>query len=101
MQKLSQVVATMRTARPPFRVGNRFLDSTKGNIVISSGADEDCNDDFAMGKLPAQENRIHSEKVGMLCQEEWQPRFFVLSSDYLMICLVDSDDILDKVPLVV
>ena len=53
-----------------------------------------------MGKLPVQQERLFEMKVGMLCQEEWQPRTLVLGSEYLMICLVGSEDILDKVPLV-
>ena len=98
MKKITKAVSTIRIVRPPFRVGNRFLDSRKGNIVITSGADD--NEDFAMGKLPPQAERIFSQNVGMLCQEEWQPRCIVLSSDFLMICLVGSEDILDRVPLV-
>ena len=95
---MEKIVSTIRTVRPPFRVGNKFLDSRKGNIVITTDADED--EDFAMGKLPVQQERLFEMKVGMLCQEEWQPRTLVLGSEYLMICLVGSEDILDKVPLV-
>ena len=98
MDKLTKAVASIRIVRPPFRVGNKFLDSRKGNIVITSDGDED--EDFALGKLPAKEEHICSQALGMLCQGEWQPRLLVLSSEFAMICLVGSDDILDKVPLV-
>jgi hypothetical protein len=95
---LTKAVSGLRVARPPFRTGNAFLDSRKPNIVISDGeADEEI---FALGKLPAQADRIISENLGMLCQGEWQNRQLVLNSDFAMISLVGSEDILDKVPLV-
>ena len=89
----------LRFARPPFRTGNAFLDSRKMNIVIPDG-EEEAAENFALGTLPAQEERIFSEHLGMLCQGEWQPRFLVLDAAFASISLVGSDDILDKIPLV-
>jgi hypothetical protein len=60
----------------------------------------DDDSDFAPGKLPEKELRVLCENLGMLCQGEWQPRQLTLTDDFMMICLVGSDDILDKVPLV-
>lgn len=97
---LSKAVHALRIARPPFRTGNAFLDSRKPNIVIPDGDAEEEEHMFALGKLPAQELRILSEDLGMLCQGEWQNRHLVLSADFAMISLVGSEDILDKVPLV-
>jgi hypothetical protein len=91
--------ANWRAVRPPFRRGMGFLDSRKPNLMISDEVVDD-DSDFALGKLPAQEQRILSENLGMLCQGEWQPRQLTLTDDFIMICLVGSDDILDKVPLV-
>jgi hypothetical protein len=88
-----------RAVRPPFRRGGGFLDSRKPNIVISDDMGEG-DTDFALGKLPPQENRLVCESLEMLCQGEWQPRQLTLTDEFIMICLVGSDDILDKVPLV-
>ena len=98
--KLSPVLEVLqRIARPPFRSGNAFLDSRKSNIVIPDGETE-AEEIFGLGKLPPQESRILSENLGMLCQGEWQPRFLVLDPEFASISLVGSDDILDKIPLV-
>ena len=94
-----KTIAELRIARPPFRSGNKFLDSRKGNIVIPNGESGE-DEGFALGKLPPQEHHILSQNLGMLCQGEWQSRSVVISTQFLMICLTQSDDILDKVPLV-
>jgi hypothetical protein len=96
---IEKAVRALRVARPPLRAGNAFLDSRKPNIVVSDG-EADGEEIFALGKLPAQEDTILSENFGMLCQGEWQNRQLVLNSDFAMISLVGSEDILDKVPLV-
>jgi hypothetical protein len=70
------------------------------NIVIPDGQEEETAENFALGKLPALEERIFSENLGMLCQGEWQPRYLVLDATFASISLVGSDDILDKIPLV-
>ncbi len=91
--------ANWRAVRPPFRRGGGFLDSRKPNLIISDEMGDD-DSDFALGKLPAQEERLLNENLGMLCQGDWQPRNLTLTDEFIMICLVGSDDILDKMPLV-
>lgn len=100
MLKFTKAIKSLRVARPPFRTGNKFLDSRKPNILIPDGESDGDDESFALGKLPPEANRILSENLEMLCQGEWQKRFLVLNEEFAMISLIGSDTILDQVPLV-
>ena len=46
---------------------------------------DELNDELSLGKLPDQNERLKDSLVMKLCQEEWQPRFIMVTGG-LSIC---------------
>ena len=58
-------------------------------------------DGLTFGKVPAIQDRVKSDSVMKLCQDgEWQQRVIFLTSEELVIALLESNDVSDKIPLV-
>ena len=57
--------------------------------------------DLTLGPLPPVEAHLKSGYLGKLCQEEWQPRFLVVTTEHLVIALPGNNSIADRIPLVI
>jgi hypothetical protein len=55
---------------------------------------------LTLGQLPPVTERLKSDDVMKLCQDEWQPRRLVLTALDLVLTQIDSDSISDRIPLV-
>ena len=92
------------------RVGRIVGEAIKHNFVLSQPGTLEarrivendgnyCDADLTLGELPPPCERLKEADVLKLC-DEWQPRFLVLTCSDLMITLPQSQEISDKIPLV-